>query len=243
MNGRLIDQERHFLRLDRSLGAVSIPKTLDHSALKIAMETLISKNELEEGLIYLQISRGSADRDFLVHGDPTPTTVMFTQAKNLRDYKPIKVMTVPDIRWRRRDIKSVGLLGPVMAKEEARLNGFDDAWMEEDGFITEGTSNNAYIVDADGVLITRPLSNDILHGITRTAILTLAEKDDIRVEERVFSKEEAYVAKEAMITSASTFVWPVIQIDDRVIGNGEPGPITLKLRQHYIDAVLKETGV
>ncbi len=169
---------------------------------------------------------------------------MFTQAKQVVDNPQVEtgisVITTGDIRWRRRDIKTVGLLAPCMAKMEAKKVGADDAWMVENGFITEGTSNNAYIVTTDGTLITRQLGSEILHGITRRAVLKLATESGIVIEERPFSVEEALAASEAFITSATTFVMPVTSIDGHKIGGGNPGELTLRLRQLYIDIALKE---
>ncbi|MDX1730976.1 MAG: aminotransferase class IV, partial [Aurantimonas coralicida] len=167
-----------------------------------------------------------------------PSLVLFTQAMVLRD-KPaartgIRIASVPDLRWARRDIKTVQLLYPSMAKMEAKAKGADDAWLVEDGVVTEGSSNNAHIVTADGTLITRDLSHSILHGITRAAVLKLAADDGVKVEERSFTLEEAKNASEAFVTSASTFVMPVVEIDDQPIGSGAPGPIARRLREIYL---------
>ena len=172
-----------------------------------------------------------------------PTLVLFTQARELlnspKATKGMKVITTEDIRWKRRDIKTVGLLAPCMAKQGAIEKQVDDAWLVEDGYITEGSSNNAYIVTQDGVLVTRPLSNDILHGITRKALLELADKESIKIEERLFTAEEAYQAAEAFVSSATTFVWPVIEIDGHTIGDGKPGNVAKKLREIYIELATK----
>lgn len=194
---------------------------------------------MEEGAVYLQVTRGAADRDFAFPKGVASSLVMFTLARPLLNTpsveKGMSVITVPDIRWGRRDIKTVGLLPASMAKQAAVEAGADDAWMVEDGYVTEGSSNNAFIVTHDGKIITRQLSSDILHGITRRAILSLAEKDGLTVEERAFTPEEAYEAAEAFITSASAFVTPVVKIDERTLSNGAPGPVAKKLRQLYID--------
>ena len=193
----------------------------------------------------MQVTRGAADRDFLFPPEETvPSLVLFTQAMPLRDRPAaktgIRVASVPDLRWGRRDIKTVQLLYPSIAKTEARSKGADDAWLVEDGgIVTEGSSNNAHIVTADGVLVTRDLSHSILHGITRAAVLRLAREDGIRIEERSFTLEEAKAAREAFITSASAFVLPVVEIDGAPIGDGRPGPLARRLRDIYIAESLK----
>lgn len=243
LRGRLIDNQAHLTRLHRSLGELKIPQPVSDEAIVAAQESLIEKNGLEEGLVYLQITRGPADRDFAFPASPAPTLVMFTQRHSLVDSpmaeRGMKVKTVPDIRWKRRDIKTVGLLAPSMAKQEALDAGADDAWMVEDGYITEGTSNNAFIVTEENVIKTRQLSNLILHGITRAAILRLAGEAAITVEEALFTPEEAYAAREAFITSATAFATPVVQIDGHVIGEGTPGPVVRRLRHLYIDAAMQ----
>ncbi len=240
LNGKLVDNEGHMIRLQRSCSElqIALPATLEQ--ITAIQKQLIELNQLNEGGIYLQITRGSAgDRDFGYPADVTPTLVLFTQARDLlnspKAVKGMKVITTEDIRWKRRDIKTVGLLAPCMAKQGALDKQADDAWLVEDGYITEGSSNNAYIVTNDGVLITRPLSNDILHGITRKALLELAEQAQIRVEERLFTAEEAYQADEAFVSSATTFVWPVVEIDGKTIGTGKPGKIATQLRDIYIE--------
>jgi len=205
---------------------------------------LIARNGIDQGVVYLQVTRGAADRDFLYPTDAAPSLVMFTQTKNVIDSpaaaKGISVVTLPDIRWRRRDIKTVALLAASMAKQAAHDAGADDAWMVEDGAVTEGSSNNAFIVTHDGAIVTRALSNDILHGITRRAVLAIAEREGLTVEERAFSPEEAHEAAEAFITSASTFVLPVVKIDNRILGNGVPGPVSENLRRLYIEMARQE---
>ena len=204
------------------------------------------RNNLVEGMIYLQVTRGSAgDRDF-VYPDPentAPTIVLFTQSKpglanSPAAQKGIKVISIEDARWGRRDIKTVQLLYPSMGKMMAKKAGVDDAWMIQDGFVTEGTSNNAYIVKGNRI-ITRALSNDILHGITRAAVLRFAQEAQMEVEERNFTIDEARDADEAFITSASTFVMPVVEVDGAVLGDGTPGTVALRLREIYLDESLK----
>jgi D-alanine transaminase len=207
---------------------------------------LIERNNLDEGLVYLQVTRGAADRDFAFPKDVAPTLVMFTQAKNILANpiaeKGLSVITVEDIRWRRRDIKTVGLLAPCLAKMQAKAAGADDAWMVEDGFITEGSSNNAYIVTDNGTIVTRQVGHEILNGITRRAVLALAEKHPYKVEERLFSVDECYNAAEAFVTSATMFVQPVVNIDDKQIGDGRPGLVAQQLRELYIGMALAEVG-
>lgn len=244
LDGKLIDFPGHVERLRRSLAelGMSHPAWMDN-LLEIHRD-LISKNNLDNGLIYLQVTRGVADRDFHYPKDGTPTTlVLFSQAKDPLENALVKtgarVVTVPDMRWGRRDIKTVQLLYPSMAKMAAKELGVDDAWLEEDGFINEGTSNNAWIVTKDGKLVTRHLSYSILHGITRKATLRVAELLQIEVEERPFDKEEVMEASEAFFTSASVFVCPVIEINGVPIGEGKPGPIVQKLREIYLEEAMK----
>ena len=238
LEGKLIDNEAHIKRLHRSLGELNmaVPAT-DDEILDVQKE-LIKRNNLHEGLVYLQVSRGSADRDFPFPSDAKSSLVMFTQQKTLVDSahakNGINIISVPDIRWKRRDIKTVGLLAQVLAKQAAKDAGAVDAWMIEDGYVTEGSSNNAFIVDADGKLITRHLGNEILPGVTRTSVLELVEKEKIVVEERPFTLDEAKNASEAFITSASTFVWPVVKIDNTQIADGKPGQLAPRLREFYI---------
>ncbi|WP_407493764.1 D-amino-acid transaminase [Pseudooceanicola sp. MF1-13] len=241
LDGKLVDFDGHAKRLERSLKELDMasPVTMDE-LLEIHRE-LVKRNDLEEGGIYLQITRGApADRDF-AFPDPatTPSSiVLFTQVKNLANAPAaqtgISVISIEDQRWARRDIKTVQLLYPSMGKMMAKAAGADDAWMVEDGQVTEGTSNNAYIVKGRKI-ITRQLSNDILHGITRAAVLRLAKEAQMEVEERGFTIEEAQDADEAFITSATTFVQPVVSIDGETIGTGKPGNIALRLREIYIE--------
>lgn len=241
LDGKLVDFEGHAKRLQRSLDELDMasPVTMDE-LLEIHRE-LVAKNALEEGAIYLQVTRGApADRDF-AFPDPeeTPSSiVLFTQVKNLSNAPAagtgISVISIEDQRWARRDIKTVQLLYPSMGKMLAKKAGADDAWMVEDGQVTEGTSNNAYIVK-DGKIITRHLSNDILHGITRAAVLRLAKEAQMTVEERGFTIEEAQQADEAFVTSATTFVQAVVKIDGKTVGEGIPGKIAQRLREIYID--------
>ena len=246
LGGKLIDFEGHVTRLQRSLDALDMRNPISRDDLLEVHRELVRANDIEEGMIYLQITRGApGDRDF-VFPDPEatpPTIVLFTQNKpGLADNpvakKGIKVISIDDIRWGRRDIKTVQLLYPSMGKMMAKKAGADDAWMIEDGFVTEGTSNNAYIVKGNRI-ITRALSNDILHGITRAAVLRFAREAQMEVEERNFSLDEAKAADEAFVTSASTFVMPVVEIDGVSLGGGVPGRVAPRLREIYLEESLK----
>jgi len=245
LEGKLIAYEGHMVRLQRSLDELGMdnPEWMDD--LLSIHKKLVEDNNIVNGLIYLQVSRGVADRDFTYPAKGTPTSlVLFTQAKNPLE-NPLyetgaRVITVPDQRWGRRDIKTTQLLYPSMAKMMAKAEGVDDAWLEEDGFINEGTSNNTWIVTKDGKLVTRQLSNSILHGITRKAVLRCAELLQMQVEERPYTKEEAADAAEAFFTSASGFVCPVVQINGHAIGEGKPGKVVSTLRGIYIEESMKE---
>ena len=241
INGQLIDNKAHLERLNRSLAALSIPKPCTDTELIQIQQTLIEKNALNEGVIYLQVSRGVAERDFLFPDKSVPSLVMFTQRKNILsldiDKSALRVITLPDLRWGRRDIKTVGLLYSSMAKTEAKIRGAQDAWLvDEQGFITEATSSNAFIVTQESELLTRNTSHDILHGITRQAVIRLADSAGLKIVERPFTPEDAYRAKEAFSTSASTFVMPVVELDGQRIGEGSVGPIARHLRQIYIES-------
>jgi D-alanine transaminase len=246
LGGKLIDFEGHAKRLERSLKELDMTSPMDKDALLEVHRELVRRNDLVEGMIYLQVTRGApGDRDF-VFPDPAqtpPTVVLFTQSKpglanNPAALKGMKVISIEDIRWGRRDIKTVQLLYPSMGKMMAKKAGADDAWMVQDGFVTEGTSNNAYIVKGNKI-ITRALSNDILHGITRAAVLRFAREAQMEVEERDFTIEEAQQADEAFITSASTFVMPVVEIDGTKLGDGTPGKVAPRLREIYLEESLK----
>jgi D-alanine transaminase len=245
LDGKVIAFEGHVERLARSLNELDMASPLTPDEILDVHRELIARNALNEGGVYLQITRGApADRDF-AFPDPevTPSTgVMFTQEKNLEHApsvgKGISVISIPDLRWERRDIKTVQLLYPSMGKMMAKAAGADDAWMVQDGFVTEGTSNNAYIVKG-GKIITREVSHDILSGITRAAILRFAAEAQMVVEERNFTIEEAQAADEAFITSATTFVQPVVSIDGAAIGTGKPGAVALRLREIYIEETRK----
>jgi D-alanine transaminase len=239
LNGRLVDNAAHLARLDRCLGEIRIPNPYPAAEWTRLMEELVRHNGLVEGLVYMQVTRGAAERDFAFPKDATPTVVMFTQAKVItrspQAEAGVAVVTTPDLRWKRRDIKSVALLAQVLAKQEAAEAGVFEAWMVEDGFVTEGSSSTAFIATADGRIVTRPLSTAVLPGITRLAVMRLASERGLLVEERLFTVEEAHGAAEAFLTSASSFVTPVVAIDGRPVGTGKPGPLTRRLRQLYLE--------
>jgi D-alanine transaminase len=239
VNGRLVDNEAHLARLDRSLKEIRIPNPYAADEWTRLQQELVRRNGLVEGTVYMQVTRGAAERDFAFPKDATPTVVMFTQAKTIVNAPAAKtgvaVITVPDLRWRRRDIKSVALLAQVLAKQAAAEAGVAEAWMVEDGQVTEGGSSTAFVITRDGRIVTRPLSNAVLPGITRMAVMQLAAENGLSVEERLFTVEEALAAAEAFYTSASSFVMPVIAIDGKPVGDGKPGPMTQRLRQLYLE--------
>ena len=247
LDGKLVDFDGHAVRLERSLTELGMKNPISKEDLLAVHRELVSLNDVVEGGVYLQITRGApADRDF-VFPDPetTPcTVVLFTQSKpgvteSAASKNGIKVISIADERWGRRDIKTVQLLYPSMGKMMAKAAGCDDAWMVEDGQVTEGTSNNAYIVKGNRI-ITRALSNDILHGITRAAVLRFAKEAQMEVEERNFTIEEAQGADEAFITSATMFVNGVVEIDGTMIGDGTPGNVSKRLREIYLDESMKK---
>lgn len=245
LDGKLLEYAGHSARLERSLNELGMGKPKDFDNLLEIHRELVKRNDLQEGGIYLQISRGAADRDFVYPEDAEPTLVLFTQDRPIIDVPTaksgMKVISVEDQRWGRRDIKTVQLLYPSMAKMMAKAAGVNDAWFVQDGFVTEGTSNNAYIVK-DGKIITRALSNDILHGITRASILRCAAEAQMEVEERSFTVDEVKNADEAFITSASAFAIPVVEFDGKTVGAGTPGPIAGRLREIYIEES-RRTGI
>ncbi len=245
MNGKLIDHELHLDRLERSLGELRIEAPMSRAALALLLKEMVRRNRIKNGAVYLQISRGVAPRD---HAFPTelvaPAIVMTAKpiapayyAGKFKD--GIKIITVPDIRWARRDIKSTSLLGNVLAIQAARDAGADDAWqVDGEGFITEGSRSNAWIVDKDGNLVTRRADNDILNGITRRVIIGLAEDEGRKIIERAFTVDEAQGAREAFQTSASAGVIPVVEIDGRPVANGSPGSVVTAVREIYLKNAL-----
>ena len=238
VRGTLVDEDPHLDRLERSLAELRIAMPMSRAALKLVSHELMRRNRLSNGFLYMQVTRGVAPRDHKFPKAATPALVMTT-----RQTKPhgaqqlaegVAVITLPDIRWKRCDIKSVSLLPNVLGKQAAVEAGAFEAWMvAEDGRVTEGTSTNAWIVTEDNKLVTREAGGAILNGITRTALLRLVEHEGIAFEERAFTVEEALQAREAFITSSTNFVMPVTRIDDKPVGNGHPGLLTLRLREVY----------
>lgn len=242
--GRLIDAGPHLDRLERSLNELDMDMPMSRAALNIVMKELVRRNRLTTGLVYMQVTRGSSKRDFPFPEDTMPTVVL--TARRVPAFNPnaalsgMKVMTLKDIRWGRCDIKTTALLAASMSKQKALDKGFADAWLlDDDGFVTEGTSNNAWIVTKDGKLQTRPPSEEILNGITRRAVLELAKREGIEIIEKAFTPEEAANAKEAFVTSASACVKPVTQINERVIGNGEVGSVSEQIARVYAEFLEK----
>ncbi len=245
LDGKLIDMEGHVVRLARSLSELEMTSPISDNDLTAMFRDLVRLNDIDQGMIYLQVTRGNpGDRSFVFpDASLPPTIVAFTQdIPNLADAPAAKtgfrVITVPDLRWDRVDIKTTQLLYPSMAKMMAKKAGVDDSWFVADGTITEGTSNNAYIVKGNKI-ITRQLSTDILHGITRAAVLKFAAEAQFDVEERPFTVAEAQAADEAFSTAASIFVMPVVEIDGAMIGTGKPGPVAVRLREIYLDEMRK----
>ena len=238
--GRLVDERRHMARLDRSLTELRIARPMSPAALAVVMRETVRRNRVRDGIVYLQITRGVARRDFPFPPADTKPSVVVTARGNDRARleqlaeEGIAVVTVPDIRWQRVDIKSVALLPNVLAKQTARDRGAREAWLVDgQGRVTEGASSNAWIVSRDGKLITHPLGRDILGGITRSVVIDVLRTQGLAFEERAFSVDEAYAAREAFVTSASQIVLPVVAIDGKPVGNGAPGLIATALRREY----------
>lgn len=239
LDGKMVDNAAHLERLGRSMYELGMTPPCSMEEIEAIQQEMLNRNPVQEGGLYLQVTRGAADRDFVYPDKSTKSSlVMFTQERPVIESplakRGMRVSFQPDIRWQRRDIKTVGLLPASMAKMAAREDDADDAWMIEDGKVTEGTSNNAYIITQDDVLVTKALSNKILHGITRKAVLALAKEEGLTIEERDFTPEEAKLAKEAFVTSASTFVTAVVNMDGQQLGDGKPGPLATRLREIYI---------
>ena len=237
-NTHLVDAVPHYDRLERSLSEIKIDQPMTRAALDVVLREVVRRNRIRNGIVYLQVTRGVAKRDhpFPEHAQPAivATARRGGRPSTANREEGVGVVTVPDIRWARCDIKSISLLPNILAKQAAREAGGFEAWqVDEDGMVTEGSSTNAWIVDTDGNLVTRPLANSILSGITRLVLKQLAEESGIRVIERAFSIEEAKSAREAFITSTTSFVTPVVRIDDRVIANGRPGSTTTRLIEFY----------
>ncbi len=235
-NGRLLDADLHLARLERSLAAVGIPMALSAQEWLTVMQELATRNDVREGLVYLQVTRGVAERDFPFPPAVVPTMFAYARTKVLStdpNAVGVRMHAVPDIRWARRDIKSTALLAQVLAKQAARVAGAFEALMHEDGIVTEGGSSNFWLVQ-DGAIVTRALSHHILAGITRDVTMQLAGELGIAIVEREFSVDDACAADECFMTSATSFLLPVTQIDNRTIGNGAAGPIASRLRAAYL---------
>jgi len=239
LGGRMIDFAPHVQRLRASMAKLEMSLDMDDAAIEAFHHGLIERNGLENGVVYMQVTRGVAERDFAYPDDAAPTVIAFTQP---RDYlgdrnaeNGVSVITTPDLRWVRRDIKSIALLPQAMGKQEAKKRGAFEAWMVEDGLVTEGTSSSAFIVTNEGVIVTRALSREILPGLTRSRLLSLIEDEKLPVDQRPFSVEEALAAREAFLTSASSFVMPVVRIDGESVDDGRPGPVAARLRARYLD--------
>jgi D-alanine transaminase len=242
LDGRFIDNDAHLARLDRSLGEIAIANPHSVAEWTAIQRQLVERNQLSDGLIYIEVTRGVAERDFVSPDGLTPTVVMFTQQKSLRTMpileKGAAIITVPDLRWQRCDIKSTSLLAQVLAKRAAAAAGVNEAWMVADGTVTEGASSTAFILTEAGEIVSRPLSQAVLPGVTRQAIMKLVARRGLAHAERTFTVAEAKAAREAFFTSASTFVMPVVSIDGHTIGTGKPGPIAIELRALYIETAL-----
>ena len=243
--GNVVDKQYFLERLDWSLGELSINWPCGKQEYLQVMEQLVRRNELHEGIVYSQVTRGIADRIFSFPADTPTTLVAFTSAMELLENPAaesgIAVVTTEDLRWKRRDIKSLNLLAQVLAKQDAVSRGAEEGWMVEDGFVTEGVSSTAYIVK-DGTVITRPLSNLILPGIRRRTLIEIAEQADIEIKQRLFTVAEALQADEAFISSATTITLAVVDIDGHKIGDGKPGMITQRLRELYKNRILDEAA-
>jgi D-alanine transaminase len=246
LDGKFVDNVPHLERLDRSLKAIGIrnPHTLPEWV--AIQRELVTRNGVAEGSVYIEVTRGVYEREFTCPSDIAPTVVMFTQTRNLRNNPSansgVAIITVPDLRWARRDIKSTALLAQVLAKQAAKEAGVAEAWMVENGFVTEGASSTAFIITPAREIVTRPLSNAVLPGITRQTVMQLARKYGLTLVERLFTVEEAKAAQEIFFTSATTFVMPVTSIDGEIVGGGQPGPLARDLRKLYLDAIDAQPG-
>lgn len=243
----LVDEIPHLDRFDRSLGELAIARPMHRNALRQVMREVVRRNHITDGLLYIQATRGVARRNHAFPGAAVkPSLVMTARPTRLPGTEVldtgVRVVTVPDIRWLRRDIKSVSLLPNVLAKQAAIERGAFEAWMfDENDLVTEGSSSNAWIVTADNTIVTRQTGHEILTGITRQAVLAVAYENGFEFEQRAFSVAEAQAAREAFLTSATSFVMPVTQIDEHVIANGKPGSVTRALHRHYLNYI-RSTG-
>ncbi len=244
LNGKLLDADLHLVRLEKSLAAISIPSPLPATDWLALMQSLVDQNAIAEGLVYLQVTRGAAERDFAFPATVKPTCIAWARTKTMRNdpnARGIVLHAVPDIRWARRDIKSVAMLAQVLAKQEAKAAGAFEAIMHDRGVVTEGGSSNIWIVQ-QGTVLTRPLSHAILAGITRDVTLELATREGLPVVERAFTLDDVYGADECFMSSATNFILPAVRVDDTVIANGEPGPITMRLRDAYMARAVAKTA-
>ncbi len=246
VNYTVLDREPFLERFGRSLSELELDWPMSGDDFLVMIDEIIKRNDIKEGGVYMQVTRGVAPRDFSYPKDTPTTCTAFGFKKDVINNplakSGIKVVTVEDIRWKRRDVKSIALLGQCIAKEQAKRKSAYEGWMVEDGFITEGTSSTAYIVK-NGVIYTRPLSNSILPGIRRKLLIDIASKHNIKIEERPFTPNEALDADEAFLSSATTFVLPIVEIDGKKIGTGKPGPVFQKMREMYIESALNIAGV
>ena len=247
--GALTDAAGHFARLERSLGELQIPMPMSPAALTVVLKEAVRRNRLRDGLLYLQVTRGVAPRDHAFPTRPTRPGVVVTAkpvdwaAAEAKAAQGVSVITTPETRWGRCDIKSVALLPNVLAKQAAREKGAYEAWFVDDlGLVTEGSSSNAWIVDRDGVLRTRDLNANILRGITRSSLIGLIAEAGLQMSERPFTAEEAKAAQEAFVTAASTLVMPVVRVDGAIIGDGKPGPVATRLRALYLSHAQAKRG-
>jgi D-alanine transaminase len=241
-DGKLGDPEGHFVRLARSLSELSIPMPMSRAALTLVLKEAVRRNRVTDGLLYLQVSRGVAPRQHAYPDAPIRPAVIMTvsrvnrAADEVRAAKGVKVITAPENRWGRADIKTVGLLPNAMAKQKAKQAGAMEAWYVDDlGFVTEGASSNAWIVDGEGRLRTRDTNANILRGVTRHTLLDIIAREGMPVDERPFTPADAIAAREAFITGAGTLVLPVVAVDGKPVGDGKPGPVAMKLRRLYIE--------
>lgn len=238
--GRLVDETRHLARLKRSLSELGIGMPAGEGALKVILRETVRRNRVRDGLVYLQVTRGAARRDFVFPAADTPPTLVVT-ARSVDRGKAeagaasgISVISLPDNRWERVDIKSTGLLPNALARQRAKERGAKEAWfVDKDGYVTEGAASNAWIITRENTLLTRPAESGILRGVTRTTLLDLARRDNLLVSERPFTLAEAKAAKEAFVTAATALIMPVVRIDDTTIGDGRPGALTARLRARF----------
>ena len=249
IGARIVDEEPHLVRLERSMAELAIEPPMGRAALGVVLAEVVRRNRVRDGSVYLQVSRGAAPRDFVFPPAGTPRTVVaFARSQKfesgeLQAQNGVSVITAADQRWGRVDIKTVNLLAPVLAKEKARAANAKECWLiDRDGFVTEGASSNAWIVSKTGEIITRKADNAILRGVTRTVLMDFLARRNLRITERPFTVAEAQGAAEAFLTSATTFVMPIIQIDDVKVANGKPGPISLELRQLVVGAATANTS-